>query len=290
MGTSRANNKSAGNSDTKLKLSKRPDVCLVLGGGGMKGGALAGALAVLEENKIPINMIVGCSAGALVGALYSYYRKASIVADKVKSLNFIDLFDVSWLNYIKLLFTKQGLCRGTNIERLLYHQLPDCDIKGMEIPLVIMGTDLNNFNKVEITSGSLIRAVQASCALPPYFSPVEFEDKTLIDGAISSAIPVDVAKTYKPKIIISVDITTHISDFNHKNMMQVAYRSLDIVHYHYSKLEDTLADIVINPKIEALGTVNTDLEGLYHSGRTAAEEIMPDLLRLLKTKKIALVN
>ena len=51
--------------------ARRPKVALVLCGGGAKGAAHIGALKVLEEARVPIDMIVGTSIGGLVGGLYA---------------------------------------------------------------------------------------------------------------------------------------------------------------------------------------------------------------------------
>ena len=54
-----------------LSAQERPTVAVVLSGGGAKGVAHIGALRVIEEAGIPIDIICGTSMGALVGGLYS---------------------------------------------------------------------------------------------------------------------------------------------------------------------------------------------------------------------------
>ena len=49
----------------------RPKIALVLSGGGARGAAHIGVLKALEENRIPIDVIVGTSMGSIVGGLYS---------------------------------------------------------------------------------------------------------------------------------------------------------------------------------------------------------------------------
>ena len=52
-------------------MKKQPVIALVLGGGSAKGFAHVGVLRVLEQEKIPINMIIGTSVGSLIGGLYA---------------------------------------------------------------------------------------------------------------------------------------------------------------------------------------------------------------------------
>lgn len=56
---------------TLHSFAQRPKVGVVLCGGGAKGAAHVGVLKVLEENNIPIDLIVGTSMGAIVGGLYA---------------------------------------------------------------------------------------------------------------------------------------------------------------------------------------------------------------------------
>jgi NTE family protein len=50
---------------------QRPVIALVLGGGGARGAAHVGVLKVLEQARVPIDIITGTSAGAIVGGLYA---------------------------------------------------------------------------------------------------------------------------------------------------------------------------------------------------------------------------
>ena len=45
-----------------------PKVGVALGGGGARGFAEIGVLRVLEQEKIPIGVVVGTSVGSLIGA------------------------------------------------------------------------------------------------------------------------------------------------------------------------------------------------------------------------------
>lgn len=266
----------------KSSNEKEINVALVLGAGGSRGPALAGALEVLEEHNIPIDLIVGSSSGAIVGAMYSYYQDAKIVKDKVLPLRFKDVVDVSWLNYLLLPWRRIGIASGNNMRRMLSHQLPQCDLQELNIPLVVVGTDATTFETVEITSGNLIEALLASASAPPYFSPVVINSRSLIDGGISSPVPTEVAKQYNPKVIIAINITQHYSRFDSNNMLALSYRSLDIAHYHIARLQCYFADVIINPRIDIDGTDDSKALVLYEAGQKATSEQIPHIQKLLK--------
>src|SRR5579872_5389591 len=64
-----------------------PEVILVLGSGSSRGFAHAGVLKVLEDNHIPIDMIVGTSAGSIVGALYADHPSAAALQQLIMTTN-----------------------------------------------------------------------------------------------------------------------------------------------------------------------------------------------------------
>jgi len=57
--------------DGSRRMKKRPQIGLALGGGGACGLAHIGVLKVLERERIPIDLIMGTSIGAVVGAAYA---------------------------------------------------------------------------------------------------------------------------------------------------------------------------------------------------------------------------
>lgn len=259
------------------KKHKDINVALVLGGGGVRGAAQIGVLKVLEENNIPLDLIIGSSVGTFIAAGYSYYRSWKILRDKLYSININDLIDISKKNYIKMLYSRTGLCNGWKFSRMLVHQLPDADIRSLSIPLILMATELENFEPYEIISGNIVEAVRACTAIPPFYPPVAFDNKILIDGAIGSPLPADVAKKYNAKVIIAVDISMHQSTFDNSNMMKIAYRSLDIAYYHLCRYQGQYADILIHPKLTAptLGAVDYDM--LFEEGRKEALKMLPEI-------------
>lgn len=270
------------------KKKNNVDVALVLGAGGSRGAMLVGAMEVLEENNIPIDLIVGSSSGSIVGAMYAYYQNISIVKDKLLNLKFEDVVTISWLNYFKMLWKVHGISGPNNFTKMLSHQLPAGDIKDLPIPLSIVTTDIKTFDVVELTSGNLIQAVLASSSVPPYFPPITIDNRLLSDGGISSPVPTEVAKRYDPKVIIAVDITKHHSLYRISNMLELAYRSLDVAYYHLATFQTKLADVAIVPMSD-LGATNDDfVNELYQMGRNEAQRMMPKILELLKAKGIRL--
>lgn len=267
------------NKTTKVKapltLPDNIGVALVLGTGGVRAAAHIGIIEVLEQNGIPIDLMVCSGSGSIVGAMYAYYKSSKIVLDKLGSASLADFLDINWYNYIRLFYSGKGLCDGKNFQRMLIHQLPNCRLQDLKKKIILVATDINTLTPVELTTGKVIDSVLASSALAPFFSPVTVDGKLYLDGGISSPIPTDVAKKYNSKLIIAADLSQHDSAHSTRNMLQITYRSLEIANLHLAKFQRKFADIVINPKIPHRDLASTKIYDLYLDGRKEALKMLP---------------
>ena len=181
-------------------LEKQPEVALVLGGGAFHGMAHAGVIKVLEDAGIPIDLIVGTSAGSMVGALYADCPKIDSLVPLIKSTKTKDVFDFS------LFRSSEGFVSGKKLQKYLNNNLHVSEIEETTIPFVAVTTDLEKGGSVALKAGPIAPSVNASCAIPGIFEPVKMYGTTFVDGGVLDGIPVDVAKEYNPRVIIAVSI------------------------------------------------------------------------------------
>src|SRR5690242_3577666 len=80
--------------------SARKYVDLVCEGGGVRGIALVGALAVLEERGYQPRSVAGTSAGAIVATLVGAGLKAAQIHEIIAGLDFRKMKDVDWQDRI----------------------------------------------------------------------------------------------------------------------------------------------------------------------------------------------
>lgn len=262
---------------------KKKKVALILSAGGARGIALAGVLKAFEEEKIETDLIIGVSVGSIIGAMYLYYGKSHIVADKIMHANFRDFIDISYWRVALLPFSKNALCKGFNIHKLLQHQLPDVDISEMK-KLVITVTDLTTLTAHYLDKGNLITALESSTAAPPYFSPIVMGDNLFIDGAIADPMPVQEARNRGADIVIVADLSNKSSQFNMQNMLEISYRCLD--SYYYAIVQEKIkdADVVIKINHDAPSFVNpTQREELFEDGYKNAKESVSKIRELLNS-------
>lgn len=251
-------------------------VAFVLGGGGAKGLALLGAMQELEAAGIKPDLIVGCSAGAVAGALYADGQDLSEVQKHFVSLKKADLLDFS---YLRPLF---GLIDGKNIQNLIRKTLRAQKFEELKTPLIVVATDLYSGDTIEISKGEIAKGVGASCAFPGFFKPVYLYGRTLVDGGVTAPVPVSVAKKHGAKKVIAIDVTGKLSDTAPRHLFGIGARSLDIAYRKLVELSLAEADVVIKMNFEDCGTFSDHQnEQLHEYGRKAAREMLPEIQKKL---------
>lgn len=208
---------------------QRPTVAVVLSGGGAKGVAHIGALKVIEEAGIPVDIVCGTSMGALVGGLYSIgYTPAemdSIVRAQDWSMLLSDRIDPDLLNLhqreeqntyalIRGITRDRpqlgGLIRGRNLsmlfQKLCVNYTDSIDFNSLPRRYACVATDLVSNNEVDFHSGHLTKAMRASMAIPGVFTPIRLGNMVLVDGGLTNNYPADIAKAMGADIIIGVNV------------------------------------------------------------------------------------
>ncbi|MDD2304246.1 MAG: patatin-like phospholipase family protein [Prolixibacteraceae bacterium] len=290
----------------------RPKIALVLSGGGAKGFAHIGVLKVLEEEGIPIDMIVGTSMGSLVGGIYSLGYSASELETLVKSLKWetvlTDDVQRAFLSkndqllkqrYIfslpitkdKKLSLPQGLIKGQNVLNIfcgLAGNVPsDVDFSKLPIPFACVATDLETGNEVIIKDGFLPTAMFSSMAIPLAFQPVSHNGRLLVDGGIVNNFPTDVAKKMGADIIIGVDIRGDFRDqMNLKSINGVLSQLVNFFDKSKDSINKSLCNLIIKPDVSGYSVSsfnNQAVDTLILRGEKATRNFRTEL-RQLKTK------
>ena len=252
------------------------DVALVLGGGGSKGLAHLGVLYELEQAGIYPDLIVGCSSGAIIGALYADQPHMEHLEPLMLRLKRSDLMDFSLFDF------KFGLVKGNSLYNFLANQLKSRTFEELKTPLVVVATDLKTGELIELGGGQIIPAIVASAAVPGVFKPVNYLGRYLVDGGVANPIPVDVAKKFHPKVIIAVDVGEDLSDSEPVHLFGIAKRSMEISYRKLSRYVTRSADIVIEMKFQDVGMFSdADNQKIYDHGRQKAREMIPRIRRTL---------
>jgi len=296
----------------KPEITKRPKIALVLSGGGAKGFAHIGVLKILEEEGIPIDLIVGTSMGSLVGGIYSLGYSASEIESLVKSLNWETVLSddvpraylsrndqllkqryiLSFpINGQKKLSLPQGLLKGQNVLNIfcgLAGNVPlDADFEKFPISFACVAADLESGKEVVLKNGFLPTAMFSSMAIPIAFQSSDRNGALLIDGGVVNNFPTDVAKRMGADIIIGVDIRNDFYDRkNLKSFDNVMGQLVNFFDQAKDSTNNSLCDLIIKPDIKGYSISsfnNRAVDTLIFRGEKAAFDSR-EQIRKLKSK------
>lgn len=173
-------------------------VGLALGGGVVRGMAHIGVVSALEEAGIPIDYIAGTSAGSIIAVTVA----AGIGADRLRVYG--EKF--SWLRLVRPVLPLRGFFSFSGLARLLVQELGDLRFEDLKIPCTVVAVDMQTGLPVRLSQGRIAPAVQGSCSVPGFFTPVELDGHLLCDGATADMIPVDALREMGADYVIGVDI------------------------------------------------------------------------------------
>jgi len=213
-----------------VALKERPRIGLVLSGGGARGAAHIGVLKVLEELRIPIDIVTGTSMGAITGGLYAYGYSPTTLEDTLISIDWDDLFqdspsrdqrsvrrkrdDFNYLIKLEAGFKNgavtipTGLIQGQKLDLLLGSLMPGApdNFDELPVPFRAVAQDIENGEAVAIGRGDIVSAMRASMSIPGVFTPVEHDGRLLVDGGFANNLPVRLAREMGADILIVVDL------------------------------------------------------------------------------------
>src|SRR5512143_3169010 len=233
-----------------MNHNRSKKVGLALGGGYSRGLAHIGVLEVLEREGIPIDLIAGTSAGALVGALYACERDASLIKHQAAQMDWVGLTSL-----IDLTIHRSGFLGGRKVTNLLKQLIGDAYFEDLEIPFCCVATDIITGDQVELCSGSVLDAVRASISIPVVFTVVKNQGKYLVGGGLVNPVPVSVAKAMGADFVIAVDVTpdkteraAHITKnetSREPSLFQVMVQAIYIGTYYSARTVSEGADVII---------------------------------------------
>lgn len=286
---------------------KKKRIGLALGGGGARGLAHIGVLKVLEKERIPIDLIVGTSIGALVGGAYASGLSADEIQKKVEAylasaefqssamkafegvhrkgeLGFVQKIQVhlkSWVYMIQAMF-KPGILPHEDFKKTIDYFIPDIQVEEARIPFRAVATDLTSGEQIIFSHGSLRQAVMASCAVPGAFAPLKDGEKLLSDGGILCLVPTSVARQEGADIVISVSVDRCVSSEELRNVVDVYYRVSEVMGEKLRQYELKDADVVIQPLVGDSHWSNfSQAIHLIEEGEKATQEKLDEIRPLL---------
>jgi NTE family protein len=255
-----------------------PRIALVLGGGAAKGFAHIGVIKALESQSVKLDVIVGTSAGSVVGALYAGgydgFELQRIAMD-MKESTFSD-----WS------LPDRGILKGEALQEFIDKAVQNRPLERLNRKIGVVATDLQSGEPIVFERGDTGIAVRASSSVPGVFQPVRISGRDYVDGGLVMPVPVKAARNLGADIVIAVDIST-------KPAMQKLEGTIDILLQTFAIMGNALAaselpqaDVVVKPDISKLSS--TDFQSRHLAileGERAGLAAMPELRRKLAARE-----
>lgn len=228
-------------------------VGLALGCGASLGFAHVGVLKVLEEERIPIDLLAGTSMGAFIGALWASGKSIdeieAVVAKYRRTLENIKLMDFT--------FPRRGIIKGIMVRKLLRSQFGDRTFYDLKLPFKAVACDIRTRREVVIDTGRLEDAVMASVAIPGIFEPVPRGDELLVDGGIVDPLPTGVLSRAGVNRIIAVNTLPSPDDIMRSrkkvtNIFDIIVNSVQASEYLLAEMNCQNADVALHPVVPTL--------------------------------------
>ncbi|EPR89583.1 UPF0028 protein YchK [Acinetobacter haemolyticus CIP 64.3 = MTCC 9819] len=263
----------------KIKQQKRPVVALVLGSGGARGYAHIGVIEVLEQHGIRPDLIVGTSAGSIVGSIYASGKSAAELREIALKLKANDVRDVS--------VSLKGFFDGKKVEDYVNEQVQNTPLQRLKIPMYVVATELKEGTKTVFNYGNTGQAVRASASIPSMFVPIKIGHNEYVDGGLVSPVPVQVARDLGADIVIAVDILAQPVHTETTNVWGLFNQNINIMQGRLAEEELKYADIVIQPDLREKVHI-FDVKGreiTMQAGVDAAQSKLADIQLAIQTKR-----
>lgn len=243
---------------------------LALGGGAARGFAHIGVIKALEAQGIVPDIVVGSSAGSVVGALYAS-GMSGFEIQKV-ALDLQENMVTDWA------LPNRGVLRGEALQDLINQKVRNLSIQKLPRPFGVVSTDLQSGEMILFRTGNTGIAVRASSAVPGVFQPVEINGRDYVDGGLTSPVPAQSARAMGADFVIAVDISHVARRARLAGTMDVMLQTFAIMGHTISTHELKDADIVIRPITASVSSTSFEDRHLaILEGEKAAAAIMPEL-------------
>jgi len=283
-------------------------VGLALGGGAARGLAHLGVIKVLEANRIPIDMILGTSVGALVGGVYATTRDATATEKRFREFIFSRAFKRARFDFLKesrearkgvmsrvVTLFKKGIFYSFSMaktswvsaeyfEHNINALLDDVSVEETVIPFHAVCADMLTGSPVVLSRGRLRRVVSASSAVPGLLPPVSVDGRMLIDGGWVAQIPVVPALNLGADLVIAVDVSRELEPLTERGSgLNIMVRAAAIRAEALRLMQGRLADVLIEPDVGQVHWADfSAVEECVRRGEEAATERLDEIRHAMR--------
>jgi NTE family protein len=235
-------------------------IALALGGGAARGFAHIGVIKALEAQGIYPEIVVGTSAGSVVGALYAAGNNGFALQRTALEMDEATISD--WA--LPLFGKVSGVLKGEALQNYVNKAVRNVPMEKLKLHFGAVATDLNS-------------------GVPSVFQPVRIGSHSYVDGGLVAPVPVRFAREMGGEFVIAVNISTQTDAQAAVSSLEVLMQTFSIMGQRLNHYEMKDADIVISPSLGTMG--GSDFNGrnlAILAGEQAAAAAMPQIKAKLK--------
>lgn len=256
-------------------------IALALGGGAARGFAHVGVIKALEAQGIKPDIVVGTSAGSVVGALYAAGYNGFQIQEISMNMEADEVLDGSGFYSCiakALISDRRGCIKGEALQNFINSKVNHLPIDKLPRTFAAIATNLSTGEPMVFRSGDTGLAVRASSSVPLFFQPVTINGQDYVDGGLVAPVPAQEARALGADFVIAVNISDKPKDGKTHSMFDILWQTFSIFGQTLNTHEHTSADIVIRPVTAGLPAA--DVSGRNRAifeGEKAVAAILPEL-------------
>ena len=261
---------------------RKVKIGLALGGGAARGFAHIGVIKALEAQGIVPEIVVGTSAGSVVGSLYASGMNGFTLQKTALAMDEATISD--WA--LPLFSKSTGVLKGEALQNYVNKAVGNVPMERLKIRFGAVATDLKTGKPILFNKGNTGMAVRASSAVPSVFQPVKIGANTYVDGGLVAPVPVKFTKDMGAEFVIAVNISSATEGAATASSLDVLMQTFSIMGQRLNHFELREADIVITPNLGNMGSADFNNRNLaILAGEQAAAAAMPQIKAKLKAKQ-----
>ena len=262
---------------------KKVRIGLALGGGAARGFAHIGVIKALEAQGIYPEIVVGTSAGAVVGSMYAAGNSGFALQKTAMEMDEATISD--WA--LPLFGKSSGVLKGEALQTYVNKAVKNVPMEKLKLKFGAVATDLANGQPILFARGNTGQAVRASSSVPSVFQPVVIGGHQYVDGGLVAPVPVRFAREMGADFIIAVNISTQTDAQAAVSSLEVLLQTFSIMGQRLNHYELKDADVVIQPALGKMG--GNDFAGrnlAIMAGEQAAAAMMPQIKAKLEKARL----
>ncbi len=264
------------------KPPRQVKIGLALGGGAARGFAHIGVIKELEAQGIVPDIVVGTSAGSLVGALYAAGNNGFALNKMALEMDEATISDWSVPFFSKV----TGVLKGEALQNYVNRAVKNVPLENLKIRFGAVATDLRNGQPILFQRGNTGLAVRASSAVPSVFQPVTIGGHSYVDGGLVSPVPVRFARQMGADFVIAVNISSQPEAQPSSSNLDVLLQTFAIMGQSINSYELKDADIVIQPRLGTMkGNDFPARNTAILAGEQATAAMLPEIRRKLNAMR-----